>query len=349
MDTATLIRLVRNFQENGLKVLLENPANVQDVLNILGVRCVGRIDFSQMRLEPAHFVQPDYRHLASDLVLRAPLTPSAEGPSRTLTIYILIEHQAEPDRLMAFRVLEYLVQIYKRQLRQWEQEQETLDGFEFQPVLPIVLYTGTRTWDRLLKVSELLADDEDLRGWAPEFAPLFLNVSQIGGETLETNGGAFGRVLRLIQQRWIRRAAFEDALRQVVRALESQLATTDRDRWLSLLSYIQALIYNDRDGSEREELRELVAVSVKNDSRRSEVYNMGQTIAELLREEGRAEGAIRSLRQVLLLQLETRFGEVPEGIRNRIEHTDSVDQLNIWLKAFVRARKLSGVGIPPLD
>src|SRR5262245_49026287 len=67
MDRAFVQRLVRNFHENGLKLLLEQPANVRDTLAILRVACVGRIDFEEMRVDPAQFVQADYRHLASDL------------------------------------------------------------------------------------------------------------------------------------------------------------------------------------------------------------------------------------------------------------------------------------------
>src|SRR5262249_35857520 len=96
--------------------------------------------------------------------LRRPPLPPPRGPPRALgrgrprwlIIYILIEHQSEPDPFMAFRVLEYVVQIYKRQLTQWQALHGSLDGFQFQPVLPVVLYTGTRTWGRLVNLSELL-------------------------------------------------------------------------------------------------------------------------------------------------------------------------------------------------
>jgi hypothetical protein len=39
-----------------LKVLLENAANVRDLLRLLAVPVEPRIDFAQMQVEPAHFV-----------------------------------------------------------------------------------------------------------------------------------------------------------------------------------------------------------------------------------------------------------------------------------------------------
>lgn len=348
MDRVLIERLVRNFHENGLKVLLEQPANVRDTLEILRVGCVRRIVFEEMRVDPAQFVQADYRHLASDLVLRAPLR-AGRGRKRMLTIYILFEHQSEPDELMAFRVLEYLLQICKRHLREWEQEHGSRDGFRFPPVLPIVLCTGTRTWNRLLKLSEVMEQDEDLSGLAPEFAPLFLNVGQTAGAELEERGGAFGLLLRLVQQRRVRRSLFEALLRRVVRALEDQLAEDDRNRWLSLLSYVAALIYHEREKPEQDELRRVVVDSVQNDVRRVEVRDMGQTIAEALKEEGRVEGAVQSLRNALLRLLRLKFRKIPPGIERRIENTEDVDQLNAWLDALMTARRLPSLGIPPLE
>jgi hypothetical protein len=97
--------LVRHFHENGLKLLLENPGNTHDLLQLLRVPLLPRMDFSKMRVVPGRFVQRDYRHLESDLVLRAPVRPRSGDKHRQILLYILIEHQSEPDRLMPLRVL----------------------------------------------------------------------------------------------------------------------------------------------------------------------------------------------------------------------------------------------------
>jgi hypothetical protein len=348
MDRQRLRRLVRHLPENGLKVLLENPGNVRDLLHLLAVPVVPRIDFTHMQVEPAQFVQRDYHHLESDVVLRAPLRVERRGRPRWITIYVLIEHQSEPDRLMVFRVLEYVLQIYKRQLRDWQREHGSLDEFHFQPVLPVVLYSGTRTWDRLPRFAELLEADEDLAGLAPEFLPLFLNVSQASEAALGARGGAFGLLLRLVQQRRLRRSVFEATLRQVVRALEEQLADADRIRWLELLSYLSALIYHERERPEHEPMWRLVEESVQTDPHRREVFDMGQTMAEYLMEQGAAREAVRSRQQTLLRLLRVRFHRVSEGVVRRVENTTDLAQLDAWLDAFAKARKRSDVSIPPL-
>jgi ElaB/YqjD/DUF883 family membrane-anchored ribosome-binding protein len=115
------------------------------------------------------------------------------------------------------------------------------------------------------------------------------------------------------------------------------------------LSYLLALVYHDRGEPERDRLRELVAASVRNDDRRREVQTMGRTIAEALRDEGRAEGraeeAVRSRRQTLLRLLRLRFRKVPKGVESVILATTDVAQLDGWLDRVLTAAMLSDLGI----
>jgi hypothetical protein len=95
-------------------------------------------------------------------------------------------------------------------------------------------------------------------------------------------------------------------------------------------------------------MRRLVEDAVQADRHRREVFDMGQTMAEYLMEQGAAQEAVRSRQQTLLRLLRVRFRRVPEGMVKRVENTTEVAQLDAWLDAFAKARKLAGVSIPPL-
>lgn len=47
----------------------------------------------------------DYRHVESDIVLSAP-PRGGVGPTRDLLVYVLIEHESVPDRMMPLRLLD---------------------------------------------------------------------------------------------------------------------------------------------------------------------------------------------------------------------------------------------------
>ncbi len=74
-----LKKLVRNFPENGPKLLLEHPFNVRDLLMLLREKRAEGIDFAAMTIERTHFVKPHFEHVALDLLFNASAVLS--GPS----------------------------------------------------------------------------------------------------------------------------------------------------------------------------------------------------------------------------------------------------------------------------
>jgi len=112
MVNSRVLQIVRQFWENAVKLLLENPQNVRDLLALAGADVVKRVDLRRVELVRTTFVERDYRHVESDIVLVAPLRRRrGERTARRVLIYILVEHQSEPDRLMPLRSLDYVVQI----------------------------------------------------------------------------------------------------------------------------------------------------------------------------------------------------------------------------------------------
>lgn len=203
MSDKRVEEFVRHFPENGMKLLLQHPLNVRDLLRIAGSDLVDRIDFDSLQLDATTYVQRDYRHVESDVVLRGTMKGEDSRRKRrpALLIYILIEHQTDPDPLMAFRVLEYVVQIYRGQLREWGQRHATLTGFRFHLVLPIVFYTGLRSWPALGDMGSLLTTEDTFNLLVPRLEPLFVNLRETPSFNLENDGGAFGQILRCTQQR----------------------------------------------------------------------------------------------------------------------------------------------------
>jgi hypothetical protein len=122
-------------------------------------------------------------------------------------------------------------------------------------------------------------------------------------------------------------------------------SAADRLRWLELLSYVQALVYPDRERPEREGLRELIVASVATDEHGQEVRAMGQSIADSYREEGRNEEQVRSRQDVLLVLLRERFDSVPKAVECTIRAAADVGQLTTWLRRVVSADSLDEIGI----
>jgi len=328
-------QIVRQFPENGLKHLLQNPRNIRDLLTLGARDFVDLMDTDQMRLVSTTFVKRDYRHIESDLVLVAPYRNTDARDERKLVVYILIEHQSKPDRLMTLRLLDYVVQIYNFQVRRWSQRHGSVAGVRLDPVLPILLYTGTRRWETVEPLVDLMEAGAAFTSVMPTLDPVFVNLPQIEPEVLERDGGVLGWVLRLVQHRRARPEAFRALLRRVVTHLET-MTPGARDRWLELVSYVLALVYHERDPGERSGLQEMIAASVGAEQYRKELTQMSKTIADELKE----EGGIATRQQTLIRQLKGRFGEVPTGVVAEIEATRDARQLDQWLDQVITAERL---------
>ncbi len=73
---------------------------------------------------------------------------------------------------------------------------------------------------------------------------------------------------------------------------------------------------------------------------------MSETIAEMLKREGREEERILSLRTVLLRQLRKRFKEAAAQARSPNQRHHQRRRLQTWLDNLVDARTLADVGVP---
>jgi hypothetical protein len=128
----------------------------------------------------------------------------------------------------------------------------------------------------------------------------------------------------------------------VVTQLE-QLPPEQKGRRRDLLWYIHALVYHERERVEQPPLLDFIHKTVRATELRKEVTEMGQTIAESLREEGKREGKLEGKRETLERQLRTRFRTVPETIVTQIQNTEDLAQLDAWLGAVVKAKKMADI------
>ncbi len=343
MAKSPLRKLVRNFPENGPKLLLENGANVRDVLVLLQEPRADAIDFSALTVERTHFVKPDYAHVALDLLLKAPFRVNGAAEPRTIFIYLLIEHQSTPERFFMLRLGEYVLDAYKMQKRAWDKKRITGAKFLLQPVMPIVLYTGERNWENIESLADLVEAGSLFQDMIPAFKPHFLNLRGMSREKLVNEGGFFGQVLLLIRERHAEPAVFQRTLEEVVTRLE-QMPAAERNRWVEFLSYIVARVYHARREDEQPQLREVVDRTIQTDPHRQEYTKMGRTIAEMYMDQGEERGELKRARSILLRQLRKRFKKVPRKVEARIGAADLRD-LEIWLDNILDAKSLAEVGI----
>lgn len=327
--------LIEHFSDRSIRRLLQDPEYVRGLVEILAPDLVGFLDFNRGAQQNRSFISDALRERESDVLLRVPFQRTTENEE--LLIYILIEHQSTVDPTMGFRLLSYMMKIWEGQSQEWQSE--TALKRRLDPILPVVFYTGDRRWTSPLSLTGIMEIPEILERFVPTFDTLFLGVKMVDRETLTKPGHPLGWLLSVLQKESAEKSAISEALVAAVSELgrldEAQVSQVRQ----ALLYFIQ-LILHRRPAGEREQLIELVK---RHSQDESEVAIMAQTAAELLIEQGKAEGIVEGKQASILQLLRIRFQNVPETFTERITSIENLSHLDMLLEQAMTVQSLDEI------
>jgi len=302
------------------------------------------------------FIPVDLQKEESDLIFRGPFgSGGAEGGE--VWVYVLLEHQSEPDPAMPLRLYLYIGHLWDSQRREWERKSVPLKARRLDPVIPLVFYTGEKAWSTPLRLADLMDAPAELKRFVPDWETLFLNLHRTPPETLGRFATAVGRALQVLRAEKAPLEELERVLKEAMTGLEG-LAESQVAQWLRVAWYLVLLVFHRRDTGEYTALQQIIMEQAQQSKFRirEEAVQMGMTMAEFCRQEGEARGRTegeargeaRGLRQALEEVLAIRFGPVPADVRAAIEAADA-GSLRAWHRAALTADSLAEVAITPPD
>src|SRR5438874_1925582 len=93
--------------------LLEDPANLRDLLRIVEPEVAERLDFTRAERVNRSFIPADFQKRESDLIFSVPWRGGEGRRALDVWVYVLLEHQSRPDPLMPLRLLVCMVQLWE--------------------------------------------------------------------------------------------------------------------------------------------------------------------------------------------------------------------------------------------
>ena len=339
--------LIREFDDRSSLWLLEDPLLLRGLLQILDPSLVEQLDFEHARRVNRSFIPADLQKEESDLIYTVPFR--GEG-GQQVWVYVLLEHQSEPDPLMSLRLYLYMGELWNTQRREWEDRRTASAARRLLPIIPVVYYTGEKRWSAPPALKQLMELPEELERFVPDWETLYLNLRQTPPETLTRFATAIGWALRALQAERAPLSELEGVLKETMAGLEG-LTEEQSGQWLRVAWFLLQLVSQRRE--ERTLLETVLAEARQSKFReRERVTTMGLTLVEQWKlegraegeAEGRAEGEAATAREMLETALIARFGPVPEAAL-RVLAEANAEVLKRWHRLALTAPSLEAVGI----
>ena len=272
------------------------------------------------------FVDADAARTQCDALFRVRLRTGHDA-----RIYVLLEHKSGVDAATPLQILKYMVNIWQREIEGGTARDR------LPPIVPLVFFHGRGRWTAARSVIEMIDAPEEIAPLLRDFAYVLHDLGEIEPLRLsampDVRAGLLalravhfeevpGDLLDLITGGPVAGSAYErHIIRYVVEGmnltpalLEASLRRTQPDRWETLMGTVaEAWIEQGR----------------------------AEGIAQGI-EKGLAEGRAGALEELLLRQLELRFGALPEVARERVGVASSAE-LEAWAEAVLTADSLDEV------
>jgi hypothetical protein len=131
---------LHDFPDRAIRKLLEDPANLRELIATVLPALVDRFDFTQVEMPPRTFLLDDWRRRESDMLFRLPFQQEDLPPA---LVCLLIEHQSKPAPPMPLRILVYAALYWDQEWAAWDKSHPDGEPLRLTPIIPIVFHTGT--------------------------------------------------------------------------------------------------------------------------------------------------------------------------------------------------------------
>ena len=337
---ADLDTRIHQFHDRSAKWLLENTDNLKGLLEIVASDLVEHLDFSRVEIQNTTFIPDDLRQQASDLVYLLPFRDQDKTKTaKTVLIYILVEHQSTVDPLMGLRLLSYMCHIWNTQRRAYMQGEVPLTDWRFQPIIPVIFYTGEQRWVRPPSLETVIDLPEALRRFLPRFDVLLLDVKREPDERLLRSDHPLGWLLTVLKAEHYDPEDFVPVLERLRDHLRG-LPDAEGAVWQQVIHYLYLFIFHRRSADEQPVLADIVSETHPYLGLSDEEAKLMQSMAEHYlergiaqgkqegRQEGRQEGEKRGTIESILALLNMRFEtDAVAALRPALEAIDDLQAL----------------------
>ncbi len=335
---------IGNFADKLAKWTFNIPEFLRGLVFMLKGDIVQFLDFDQVEVVSSDIITNILQESVSDLVFTVPYRDTSQGDE--LTIYILLEHQSTVDRMMGYRMLSYMCQIWYTQLKQLANAGVKPSHRRLRPILPIVFYTGARRWEAPLTLNAVMDIPEQMTPFVPSFETLFLGVKQVDTDEIIQTDHPFAWLMTVLQKEEEDENVMQRTLETALMQLDT-LKTENPTLHQNAMMYLSLIVLCRREKNEQPQLLRMINTHTENE----EVERIIMTGIEALIQEGKAEGKAEGLQQGRIYEKRTdvlklvrhRFADISDSILNEISEVDDLGYLDSLFDQILTAKSFEDI------
>lgn len=172
-------KAIHDKHDRGYKFLLSSRRIFLQLLNTFVKQgWVEEIDEENMMLVNKSFILQDFKDKEADLVYKIKVK------EQEVIFYVLFELQSSVDYQMPYRLLQYMMELWREYLKDIDANVAESKDFKLPVIVPMVLYNGANRWTACKSYKEYLRNSDIFGEYAVDFKYILLNVNSYPDEEL---------------------------------------------------------------------------------------------------------------------------------------------------------------------
>lgn len=268
--------------------------------NYLPENLLNIIDTKSLEISKDSFVDSDYTEYFSDIVYNIKIK------EENAYIYCLFEHKSYPQKDTAFQLLKYLVKL-------WELHRKQSTEKLLPVILPILIYHGDKRYNIDKNFIAIVNSRVNTEKYIPDFEFLFYDFSIYTDQQII--GSIQLQITLKIMHSIYTKNHFEQNLDEILRLIKKLSDSNTILEYFTIgLKYILEIKDYDLD------IYDLQVIQKKVNKIIPERSDALVTIADKLREEGKANELIETI--TVLLRQKLDFNEFPDNLKEQLNKAD---------------------------
>lgn len=319
---------INNKHDTGYKYLFSSKkAFIQLLKSFVKQEWVESIDEASVIRIDKSFILQDFSGKEADLIYKINLK------DKEIIFYLLLEFQSTVDFQMPFRLLLYMVEIWRSIILNESTDNTKGKDYKIPVIIPCVLYNGANNWTACNSFGEYQNGFDEFKEYALDFKYILFDVNRYNKEELKRLSNLIGSVF------YMDRKDISRDLMSRLRDLADTFVYLDEEETQLFKVWLLKILAPGLSDKAKKQVEEIINkgerlndmisnIEIELKEMRKQSENKGKLLGIA---EGKAEG---------ILDLLMDLGKVPCELEKQIMIQTDLNILSRWLKCAARARSI---------